>query len=96
MSEHFRTIDMSGFVLPGEVESRFSYADVPAVSGMPFVIVHLKDEHTSTESLRMDLDKRVFLGDVSDEKLRAAAPVVAQHISGVAFPASQMAGSGRW
>lgn len=96
MSEHFRTIDISGFVLPGEVESRFSYADVPAVSGIPFVIVHLKDEHSATDSLRMDLDKRVFLGDVSDEKLRGAAPVVAQHISGVAFPMLQTAGNGRW
>lgn len=96
MSEHFRTIDISGFVLPGEVESRFSYADVPAVSGIPFVIVHLKRERNPIESLRMDLDKRVFLGDVPDEKLRGAAPVIAQHISGVAFPMVQTASGGRW
>jgi hypothetical protein len=95
MSEHFRTIDISGFVLPGEVESRFSYADVPAVSGIPFVIIHLKGEHHATESLRMDLEKRVFLGEVPDEKLRSVAPAVAEHISGVAFP-MQTASGRRW
>lgn len=96
MSEYFRTIDISGFVLPGEVESRFSYADVPVVSGIPFVIVHLKSEHDPTSSLRMDLDKRVFLGEVPDDKLRGAAPVVAQYISGVAFPMMQTGPGGRW
>ena len=86
MSTHFRTIDMSGFVLPGELESRFSYADVPAVSGIPFVIVHLKGEHNSNDSLRMDLNKRVFLGEEVDEELRGVASDIARHISGVSTP----------
>lgn len=96
MNDHFRTIDISGFVLPGEIESRFSYADVPAVSGIPFVIVHLKGERSATSSLRMDLDKRVFLGEVPDEKLRGAAPVVAQYVSGLAFPTLQTGPASRW
>jgi hypothetical protein len=89
MNAHFRTIDISGFVLPGEIESRFSYADVPAVSGIPFVIVHLKGERNATGSLRMDLEKRVFLGEVPDEKLRGAASIVAQYVGGLAFPTPQ-------
>jgi len=96
MNAHFRTIDMSGFVLPGEIESRFSYADVPAESGIPFVIVHLKGERSATSSLRMDLDKRIFLGEVADEKLRCAAPVVAQYVSGLAFPTLRTGSAGRW
>jgi hypothetical protein len=94
MSEYFRTIDISTFVLPGEIEGRFSHADVPSLSGIPFVIVHLKGEHYPAKSLRMDLDKRVFLGDVPDDKLRGAAPVIAQYISGLSFPMVQT-GSGR-
>ena len=84
MNSHFQTIDMSGYVLPGEMESRFSYADIPAVSGIPFAIVHLKEEHDSKDSLRMDLNKRVFLGDEVDDKLRGVASEIARHISGVA------------
>jgi hypothetical protein len=94
MSAHFRTIDLSHFVLPGEIECRFSYAHVPALSGIPFVMVHLKGEADPKETLRMDLQKRVFLGDVPDERLRGAAPEVAQYISGVAFPGLQTAGAG--
>jgi hypothetical protein len=95
MSERFRTIDISGFILPGEVESRFTYADVPSAAGIPFVMVHLKGNRDE-ETLRMDLQKRVFLGEVPDERLRGAAPVVAQHISGVAFPMLQSTGPGPW
>jgi hypothetical protein len=84
MSDHFRSIDLGGFVLPGEVESRFAFADLPLNPDIPFAIVHLKSKHGPDETLRMDLDKRVFLGPVPDE-LRVAAPKLAQHIRSVVF-----------
>ena len=85
MSDLFRSLDLSGLVLAGDVFSRFSWADVPANTGVPFVIVHLKADDATQKTLRLDLDKRVFLGDVEDEKVRASAAEVAHYISGHAF-----------
>jgi hypothetical protein len=84
MSDHFRSIELDGFVLPGEVENRFAFADLALKPGIPFAVVHLKSIRGPGETLRLDLDKRVFLGPVPDE-LRGVAPTLAQHINDVAF-----------
>ena len=84
MSDHFRSIDLTEWTAPGSAEHLFTFADVPAASGIPFAIVHLKNGSTRDKTVRMDLDKRVFLDAVSDP-LRVAAAPLAQHISGLAF-----------
>jgi hypothetical protein len=85
MSECFRTVDLSQFVLPGDACARFSKADVPVDPGVPFVIVHLKTDAATESTLRLDLDKRVFLGAVGDDRVQSSASQIAQYISGVAF-----------
>ena len=90
MSERFKTVDLSRFVLPGDACARFSKADVPVDPGVPFVIVHLKTDAATDSTLRLDLDKRIFLGAVGDEKLRSSASQVAQYISGLVFGSSRV------
>jgi hypothetical protein len=89
VSEYFRSINLGDFLLPGEGESRFAFADLPLNPGIPFAIVHLKGKYGSGETLRMDLDKRVFLGAVPGE-LQFAARSLAEHICNVAYRQAEM------
>lgn len=85
MSERFKTVDLSQFVLAGDASARFSKADVPIDPGVPFVIVHLRADGLADRTLRLDLGKRIFLGEVNDVRLRSSASEVAHYISGLAF-----------
>lgn len=76
MSDRPREVDLTGYILPGESSPRFTHADLPPNKGIPFALVHLAD----ATSIRMDLDKRVFLDPVTDKAVATAAPPLAEYL----------------
>lgn len=87
----WRTVDLSGVKLD-QGRFKFTRADIPAVSGIPFAIIRYTRPGEQVEEaygLRLDLDKRVFLdhlADSSDEKSAIGAipqilEALRQHLS---------------
>jgi hypothetical protein len=68
-------VDLRSFNLPS-LRHPFLHADVAANTSIPFAIIHLE----LGDSLRLDLDKRVFLDPVKDEEIAKCAQKISDFI----------------